>query len=209
MVNLGAFGAWQRSFHTMPHLPLCFSVFLRSNVRSSHLQYPWRIHGAGIYTNIDWGYIDGIHVTIYSSTMDPMGYHLQSSAQSIHSPCHSQLLLFLFGPTYFFHSVACISCCDKFGGLAQSPSIAAFVVEPTAVVICAACTWHGKTLTPLKFLACRDCRDPPSAWEASQIMFHDCKHSKTLTLLRSLACRDCRDPPSAWEAWQISRLLSV
>ena len=32
-----------------------------------------RIHGAGIYTNIGWGYIDGIHVTIYSSTMDPMG----------------------------------------------------------------------------------------------------------------------------------------
>ena len=24
-------------------------------------------------SNIDWGYIDGIHVTIYSSTMDPMG----------------------------------------------------------------------------------------------------------------------------------------
>ena len=22
--------------------------------------YPWRIHGAGIYANIDWGYIDGI-----------------------------------------------------------------------------------------------------------------------------------------------------
>ena len=34
--------------------------------------YPWRIHGAGIYANIK-GYIDGIHVTIYSSTMDPMG----------------------------------------------------------------------------------------------------------------------------------------
>ena len=35
-----------------------------------------RIHGAGIYANI-WGilwYIDGIHVTIYSSTMDPLGY---------------------------------------------------------------------------------------------------------------------------------------
>ena len=35
-----------------------------------------RIHGAGIYANI-WGilwYIDGIHVTIYSSTMDPMGF---------------------------------------------------------------------------------------------------------------------------------------
>ena len=30
-----------------------------------------RIHGAGIYAN--WGHIDGIHVTIYSSTMDPMG----------------------------------------------------------------------------------------------------------------------------------------
>ena len=26
-----AFGAWPRSFHTMPHLPLCFSVFLRSS----------------------------------------------------------------------------------------------------------------------------------------------------------------------------------
>ena len=35
-----------------------------------------RIHGAGIYANI-WGilwYIDGIHVTIYSSTMDPLGF---------------------------------------------------------------------------------------------------------------------------------------
>ena len=28
----------------------------------------------GIYANIYLGYIDGIHVTIYSSTMDPMGY---------------------------------------------------------------------------------------------------------------------------------------
>ena len=28
------------------------------------------IHGAGIYANIK-GYIDDIHVTIYSSTMDP------------------------------------------------------------------------------------------------------------------------------------------
>ena len=27
----------------------------------------------GIYANIK-GYIDGIHVTIYSSTMDPLGY---------------------------------------------------------------------------------------------------------------------------------------
>ena len=35
--------------------------------------FPWRIHGAAIYANIDWGYIDGIHVNIYSSTMDPMG----------------------------------------------------------------------------------------------------------------------------------------
>jgi hypothetical protein len=34
-----------------------------------------RIHGAGIYIYIQTyrGYIDGIHVTIYSSTMDPMG----------------------------------------------------------------------------------------------------------------------------------------
>ena len=30
---------------------------------------PWRIHGAGIYANID-----GIHVTIYS-IMDPMGIY--------------------------------------------------------------------------------------------------------------------------------------
>ena len=32
--------------------------------------------GAGIYANMNgvWiGYMDGIHVTIYSSTMDPMG----------------------------------------------------------------------------------------------------------------------------------------
>ena len=34
---------------------------------------PWRIHGAGI-CNLTWlGYSDGIRVTIYSSTMDPMG----------------------------------------------------------------------------------------------------------------------------------------
>ena len=27
---------------------------------------PWlRIHGAGIYANIYWGYIDGIHVTLW------------------------------------------------------------------------------------------------------------------------------------------------
>ena len=38
--------------------------------------HPWRIHGAGIYVYmLTWlGYIDGIHVTIYSSTMDPMGH---------------------------------------------------------------------------------------------------------------------------------------
>jgi hypothetical protein len=34
---------------------------------------PWRIHGDGIYMLASRGYIDGIHVTIYSSTMDPMG----------------------------------------------------------------------------------------------------------------------------------------
>ena len=33
-----------------------------------------RIHGAGILMLTWLGYIDGIHVTIYSSTMDPMGY---------------------------------------------------------------------------------------------------------------------------------------
>ena len=32
---------------------------------------PWRIHGAGIYMLTWLGYIDGIHVTIYSSTTDP------------------------------------------------------------------------------------------------------------------------------------------
>ena len=41
--------------------------------RYIYIYYPWRIHGAGIYANI-WGIFDGIHVTIYSSTMDPMGY---------------------------------------------------------------------------------------------------------------------------------------
>ena len=34
---------------------------------------PHRIHGAGILMLTWLGYIDGIHVTIYSSTMDPMG----------------------------------------------------------------------------------------------------------------------------------------
>ena len=33
--------------------------------------YPWRFHGAGIYANIKEVFVDGIHVTIYSSTMDP------------------------------------------------------------------------------------------------------------------------------------------
>ena len=33
-----------------------------------------RIHGAGILMLTWLGYIDGIHVTIHSSTMDPMGY---------------------------------------------------------------------------------------------------------------------------------------
>ena len=33
-------------------------------------QLTYRIHGAGIYAN-NWGYIDGIHVTIFGSTMDP------------------------------------------------------------------------------------------------------------------------------------------
>ena len=41
----------------------------------SHLQASThRIHGAGIYANMTVVYIDGIHVTIYSSSMDPMGY---------------------------------------------------------------------------------------------------------------------------------------
>jgi len=38
--------------------------------------HPWRIHGAGIYgiLMLTWlGYIDGIHVTIYSIHKDPMG----------------------------------------------------------------------------------------------------------------------------------------
>ena len=35
-----------------------------------------RIHGAGIYANI--GGILMVHVTIYSSTMDPMGYYLSN-----------------------------------------------------------------------------------------------------------------------------------
>ena len=34
--------------------------------------------GAGIYAIAWLGYIDGIHVTIYSSTMDPMGLWMNS-----------------------------------------------------------------------------------------------------------------------------------
>ena len=34
---------------------------------------PWRIHSAGISLLTWLGYIDGINVTIYGSTMDPMG----------------------------------------------------------------------------------------------------------------------------------------
>ena len=37
-----------------------------------YVTIPWRIHGAGIYANI--GGILMVNVTIYSSTMDPMGY---------------------------------------------------------------------------------------------------------------------------------------
>ena len=38
--------------------------------------HPWRIHGAGILMLTWLGYIDGIHVTIYNSTMDPMGHKI-------------------------------------------------------------------------------------------------------------------------------------
>jgi hypothetical protein len=40
---------------------------------SRHKGVSHRIHGAGILMLTWMGYIDGIHVTIYSSTMDPMG----------------------------------------------------------------------------------------------------------------------------------------
>ena len=38
---------------------------------SCRVHDPWRIHGAGIYADIKGVNIDGIHVTIYGSTMDP------------------------------------------------------------------------------------------------------------------------------------------
>ena len=37
----------------------------------NHQTISHRIHGAGIYANMTGVFVDGIHVTIYSSTMDP------------------------------------------------------------------------------------------------------------------------------------------
>ena len=34
-----------------------------NHLKSLFFHHPWRIHGAAIYANIDWGYIDGIHGT--------------------------------------------------------------------------------------------------------------------------------------------------
>ena len=48
-------------------------VFITS-IYDFHENISHRIHGAGIYMlTLGVQYIDGIHVTIYSSTMDPMG----------------------------------------------------------------------------------------------------------------------------------------
>ena len=56
-----------------------------------HVNISHRIHGAGIYMLTWLGYIDGVHVTIYSSTMDPMGIYFytrvatsQPDSQSSH-----------------------------------------------------------------------------------------------------------------------------
>ena len=43
-------------------------------VASGEVPYPWRIHGAAIYGNMDPINIPPMLVYIYTSTMDPMGY---------------------------------------------------------------------------------------------------------------------------------------
>ena len=49
--------------------------------------HAYRIHGAGIYANI-WG-IFMVNVTIYSSTMDPMGWLLKQDSTNSPWFCHT------------------------------------------------------------------------------------------------------------------------
>ena len=64
-------------------LPISAIMLMSQHQRQNAIAYittapfPWRIHGAGILMLTWLGYIDGIHVTIYSSTMDPMGLSLE------------------------------------------------------------------------------------------------------------------------------------
>ena len=54
-------------------------------VSDFHFQGFWIFHTHRIHVwhiCSHWGYIDGIHVTIYSSTMDPMGYKTSRSSIS-------------------------------------------------------------------------------------------------------------------------------
>ena len=58
--------------------------------------------GAGILMLTCLGYIDGIHVTIYGSTMDPMGYNLSTTITMfnpslIPSSCGTSLINPLYG----------------------------------------------------------------------------------------------------------------
>ena len=52
--------------------------------------YTHRIHGAGILMLTWLGYIDGMHVTIYSSTMDPMGIYIYLHIYTTNMNSHVQ-----------------------------------------------------------------------------------------------------------------------
>ena len=51
-----------------PEIPIDFSL-----VTTNTTDIPYRIHVIMVYMLTWLGYIDGIHVSIYTSTMDPMG----------------------------------------------------------------------------------------------------------------------------------------
>jgi hypothetical protein len=55
----------------LPHLPI---IHLDYGILNKPIHIPWRIHGAGIYANMNGVYWWDPWSTIYSSTMDPMGY---------------------------------------------------------------------------------------------------------------------------------------
>ena len=70
----------ERFFPHVLHLVLVGS--LQTNKQFAIDGHTHRIHGAGIYANI-WG-IWMVNVTIYSSTMDPMGTSVPSPMTKVH-----------------------------------------------------------------------------------------------------------------------------